>query len=68
MSTLCPVFSACKIYNLFVEIPRYLEIPPVDFCKKFSQQKTRTESIRSVNHFQRKCLQGLKSDLERKLL
>ena len=28
-----PLFSSCISYALFVEIPRYLEIPPIDFCE-----------------------------------
>ena len=38
------------------------------FLWNFTQRKTSTQSIRSVKHFQRKCLQGQKFDLELKLL
>ena len=31
LSVLSPVFSACITYTLFIEIPRYLEIPLRDF-------------------------------------
>ena len=30
---LSPVFSSHINYTLFVEIPRYLEVPLIDFCK-----------------------------------
>ena len=33
LSALSPVFSSCIIYALFVEIPRYLEIPLTDSCE-----------------------------------
>ena len=32
LSALSPAFSSCIIYTHFVEIQRYLEIPPIDFC------------------------------------
>ena len=28
-----PAFSSCITYTLFVEIPRYLKIPLIDFCE-----------------------------------
>ena len=31
LTVLSPVFSSCIIYTLFIEIPRYLEIPLIDF-------------------------------------
>ena len=33
LSALSPAFSSCKMYTLFVEIQRYLEIPRIDFCE-----------------------------------
>ena len=33
LSVLSPDFSSCIIYALFVEIPRYLEVPVIDFCE-----------------------------------
>ena len=33
LSALSPVFSSCIIFAHFGEIPRYLEIPPIDFCE-----------------------------------
>ena len=33
LSVLIPVFGSCIIHTLFVEIPRYLEIPLIDFCE-----------------------------------
>ena len=68
LSVLSPVFCACITYTLFIEIPRYLEIPPRDFFLNFIQQKTFIQRIRSVKHFKRKCPTGLKFDLELKPL
>ena len=38
------------------------------FLWNFPQQRTSTQSVRSVKHFQRKCQQGQEFDLELKLL
>ena len=47
LSALSPAVRSCIIYTLFVEIPSYLEIPPIaGFLWNFAQQKTIKGRIR----------------------
>ena len=40
LSALSPVFSACIIYTVFIEIPRYnLKIPRTDFCETLHSRR-----------------------------
>ena len=68
LSSLISVFSSCIIYTLFCRNTKISRNSSDRFLWIFAQQKTSTQSIRSVNHFQRKGRLGLKFDLELKLL
>ena len=64
LSGLSPAFSSCIIYTLLVEIQRNFEIPLVDFCETSHNRRRGPK----VAHFQRKCRQRQKFDLELKPL
>ena len=62
-----PVFSSCKMYTLFVEIQRYLEIPRIHFCET-SHSKRQAPKVSVVKAFPKKMLIRAEIQFELNLL
>ena len=61
LSAISPAVSSCMSYTLFVEIPRHLEIPPIDFYETSlnRRQAPKEMPIRGAIRFRAKTIVAL---------